>query len=446
MLAAAAFSCSTRCQKLATMEIMRRFSKWLLLTLLLPVVLLGGVAAALQFWVGSDDFRARVSRQLSQALGVAVTLGNVTVDLWPLPAVGLQQVQVQSRPALTLDRIEARPSWAPLLQGRLEIATLLVRDAVVPQQAVGAIAAAFQKTRAAGERPGATAPDAGRIVVLPRRVLLEQVRWVPEEGGSSMLDAQARLDDDGLPASAELRVSQGRFEGAHAKLERQPDHWALRAELGGGTVAGKLQWRPAGKAPALLQGEFDTANVEVAALTAPSRTLTGRVDAHTALRAEWRPQESVADALQSQTRFTVRNAVVHGVDLARAVKTVGANRGGETQLETLAGQVVTRGRHVELNNLVASSGVLSANGHVAMAPNRSLSGRITVDLAAAVAGGTLGVPLAVGGTLDDPSVTLSRGALLGAALGTMVAPGVGTGAGAKLGDRVGEGLRGLFGK
>jgi hypothetical protein len=75
-----------------------------------------------------------------------------------------------------------------------------------------------------------------------------------------------------------------------------------------------------------------------------------------------------------------------------------------------------------------------------------LSGRITVDLAAAAAGGAIGVPLAVGGTLDSPSVTLTRGALLGAAVGTMVAPGVGTGAGAKLGDRVGESLRGLFGK
>ena len=56
------------------------------------------------------------------------------------------------------------------------------------------------------------------------------------------------------------------------------------------------------------------------------------------------------------------------------------------------------------------------------------------------------MPLAVGGTLDSPSVTLTRGALLGAAIGTAIAPGVGTGAGAKLGDALGESLRGLFGR
>jgi hypothetical protein len=69
-----------------------------------------------------------------------------------------------------------------------------------------------------------------------------------------------------------------------------------------------------------------------------------------------------------------------------------------------------------------------------------------VDLASGAAGGAIGVPLAVGGTLDEPSVMLTRGALLGAAVGTVLAPGVGTGAGAKLGDQLGESLKGLFGK
>jgi len=61
-------------------------------------------------------------------------------------------------------------------------------------------------------------------------------------------------------------------------------------------------------------------------------------------------------------------------------------------------------------------------------------------------GNTVGVPLVVGGTLAAPEVTLTRGALLGAAVGTVVMPGVGTGAGMELGDRLGQGLNKLFGK
>ena len=54
--------------------------------------------------------------------------------------------------------------------------------------------------------------------------------------------------------------------------------------------------------------------------------------------------------------------------------------------------------------------------------------------------------LPVGGTVDDPSVTLTRGAMLGAAVGTLIAPGAGTAAGAVAGGNIGEKLRGLFGR
>lgn len=425
---------------------MTRLFKWMAAVALLLLMVLAGVAVALQLWVGSEDFRSRVARQASSALGVPVVIGNVTVDLWPLPAVGMDKVQIQSQPPLTLERVEARPSWAPLLKGRLEIATLVVRNAVVPQAAVAAIAAVYSKQRgpaphsAAGEGPG------GSIGFLPRRTVLDQVTWVNAKGARSTLDAQARLDEDGLPASVSMTVTQGRFEGAQATLERKPDHWAMLATVGGGTVNGKLQLTPGAKGRSLLHGQFDTSGVEVAVLTAPSRTLTGRLEAQTSLRSEYRGLAALADTLHSQTRFTVRDAVLHGVDLAQAVKSAGSTRGGETRLETLAGTLVTQGRSMQLNNLAATSGVLSANGHVAMAPDRALSGKITVDLVPGVGGGTIGVPLAVGGTLDAPTVTVSRGALLGAAVGTLMSPGVGTGVGAKLGDRLEEGLRGLFGK
>lgn len=427
------------------MRFMKRFVKWLLAVLLGLLVLLAAVAGGLQYWVGSDDFRVRVGQQISSAVGMPVQLGRVTVDVWPVPAVALDDVQVKSRPPLTLERIEARPQWAGLLEGRLEVATLVVRNAVVPEQAVAAIAAAVKKpARAAPPKEGGEGPRS--IGFLPRRTLLENITWMQAKGGSITIDAQAELDADGLPASAKLDIVKGRFQGAKATLQRNPEHWAVRADIGGGTVIGKVRVTPGAKGSSLLQGQFDTSNVEVAALTAPSRTLTGRLDAQTTLRSQFQELGGVADALQSQTRFTVRNAVVHGVDLAQAVKSVGLSRGGETRLDTLAGNVTTQGRAVQLTNLVASSGILSATGNVAMAPNRALSGRVTVDLASASAGGAIGVPLAVGGTLDEPSVTLTRGALVGAAVGTLLAPGVGTGAGAKAGDRLGESLRGLFGK
>lgn len=416
-------------------------SRWLkIVSALLGLVLLSlaGVVLALQYWVGSGDFRGRAEREASAALGVPVRVRGVAVDLWPLPSVALDGVAIGSKPPLTLERVEARPVWAALLRGRLEIATLLVRQAMVPEQAVAAVSAAML-----GKPGSAAAPAAPseRQPWWPRRARFEQLSWVDAKGRSSTVDAQVALDEDGLPATASLKVLRGRLAGASATLQREPAAWLLKADIGGGKVAGKLV-----RQAMVLQGNFQVSGVEVAALTAPNRTLTGRLDATTTLRAPLQDLGRLRETLQTQTQFTVRNAVLHGIDLRQAVRTVGINRGGSTALDMLAGRLATRGSTLQLTQLLASAGNLSARGEVAMAGDRSLSGRVEVDLAAAATGGAISVPLLVGGTLDQPSLTLSRGALIGAAIGTALMPGVGTGAGARLGDRLGEGLRGLFGK
>jgi hypothetical protein len=425
---------------------MNRVLKWLLGIAAVIVVLFAAVAIALKSWVGSDDFRLRVAKEVSAAAGVPVELGALTVDVWPLPAVAVERVQVKSNPPLSFERIEARPVWSGLLQKKLEISTLYVRNAVVPQDAIAAVAAAYKKAHP--DKAGEKKPQPGEspAVQLPQRIVLDKVTWVDSKNNRNVVDATARIDEDGLPAQVDVDVSQGRWQGVQAKLQRSGNRWTLNGRVGGGTITGRFETSKNARGEPQLQGEFDTANVEVASFTAPSKTLTGRLEAHTAVQGNLRDLGALPEVLQTQSKFTIHNAVVHGIDLAQAVKTVGMNRSGDTHLDTLAGQLATHGRAAELSNLVASSGALSATGHITMSAEKNLAGNVNVNLAEKVAGAALGVPLVVGGTLDAPSVTLSRSALAGAAIGTLIAPGVGTAGGAKLGDKLGEGLKGLFGK
>jgi hypothetical protein len=296
------------------------------------------------------------------------------------------------------------------------------------------------------------------------------VTWISAAGARTTVQADARFGDDGLPDSVALKLLKGNLQGLEANLKREEakpaapgaaasgDEWDLRINVGGGKVEGKLGLKkvPSGSAARpgeelLLHGKLQTRDVEVSALTAPSKSLTGKLEADTTLSSRAATTGALVEALQTQTTFTVRNAVLNGLDLAKAVRTIGLSRGGQTQLDTLAGQVSTQGKSAQLTNLVASSGALSATGNVAISPAKALSGRVSVNVAGDsklgnAIGGAVGVPLTVGGTLDNPEVTLSRSALLGAAIGTALLPGVGTGAGANLGDRVGEGFRSLFGK
>ncbi len=448
-------------------------SKFIRVALALAAVLLVLAAlagSALLYWIGQDDFRNRVEREAGAALGVPLRLGRIHLDWFPVPAVALDDVTVQTQPPLSVRRIEARPVWSALLARRLEVATLVVRGAVVPQAGVDALLAAMQKRGAAGagrQKPAA-APDAveagaaaGAMLWIPKRTLVEELTWVSSKGVSTVLDARAHLGDDGLPQDATIKLLKGPYEGASVEVSRDlkadagasagagtgASAWLVDARIGGGTIKGRVALKPPSALgrEMMLSGELETRGVEVAALTAPSRPLSGKLEASTALNARAVSAGGLADALQTRTRFTVSNAVVHGIDLAKAVSTVGLNRGGETALNELTGEVSTQGRAAQLRNLVARSGVLAARGDVSVSAAQALSGRVTVDVTAGVAGGLTGIPLVVGGTLNAPEVTLTRGAMLGAAVGTAVMPGVGTGAGAKLGDKLGRGLSGLFG-
>ena len=176
----------------------------------LAVLALAGVVLALQYWVGTGDFRGRIEREASAALGMPVRLRAVSVDLWPLPAVALDGLAIGSKPPLTLERVEARPLWAGLLRGRLEIATLVVRQAVVPEQGVAAISAALLRKSAAASAPAgsggrqawwrggpASTSSVGSMREATRRPWTSRSRWT-RTGCRRPL--RSRCGADGWPA------------------------------------------------------------------------------------------------------------------------------------------------------------------------------------------------------------------------------------------------------
>jgi len=422
--------------------------KWSLAALAALLLFLGTALLLAQRWLSSADFRQRVEAEAGKALGVPVKVTHIGVTLWPLPGVALEGVELRTRQPLSVQRVELRPAWLDLLLGRAAISTLVVRRAVLPQQGIDALLLAWQKLRARDPQAGGDLP----LYLLPRRTVLEQLSWVSAKGKTIVLQADIRLDSDAWPQRLELRVLQGRLRGAHLELERRAEHaWDVALKLAGGTVQGRLDLQPAAGAGGefVLKGELQTREVELSQLTAPepsaaaraAQPLSGRLEASTTLDARARQPSALLEALQTNSKFTVRQALLQGIDLAKAVKTVGVSRGGETPLDTLSGQVSTRGKAIELQNLAASSGALSATGQVSVSPSQRLDGRVSVDF-----GGAVGMPLLVGGTVDAPEVALTAGAKIGAAVGTMLMPGVGTGAGASVGGRIGEGLNKLFGK
>ena len=451
---------------------MRKIARWLLLTFVLACVVFSVVLFILHRWIASDDFRSRAQIQASQALGREVRFGHLTVDVWPLPALALNRVEIVTQPAMRIERIEVRPVLPALFSGRLELSTLLVRQADLSRLALDDLLAARQThkpkadTGQADRKPtgndGGAAPQVDVIhVIVPQRVVLDAATWRGRSGAATMLNADARLDARGLPDELTVTLLAGALQGTRLGLMRQSQlDWKIDIEIAGGTVQGKLQLPglPEPAQPLEFAGQLETRNVALGVLmrdqslkqpmgSADTRAaMAGKLEASTTFRARSADWAGLLDGFQSESRVVVHQAVVHGIDLARAVRSVGLSRGGVTRLDTLTGEVRTRGQTVELRNMLARSGNLSAVGDVTITPNRQLQGRVDVNLGAKMVGTAVGVPLLVEGTLDKPQLRLTRAALAGAAIGTLILPGVGTGAGASLGEKISEGLKGLFGK
>lgn len=422
-----------------------RFLKLMFRLLLIVLMMLALLGAALAWWLSGDGPRQKAQDAASAALGVPVRIEKIALELKPLPALAVHGLRIQTKPALSAQKLSLRPAWAGLLREprQLELVTLQVENASLPQAAIDQLQRSWAQKPSRPATSQATPLLIG-VLAIPQRIALEQVTW-------------QSTTDERLAVSGTIQ-----FNGTR-------DAAQLDLKLAGGAVKGSLRLIGLhSSGPVQLKGDISSSQLELSQLPGLRARLSGRLDAKTELSAQASQLQQLPAALQTNTALKVQAAVIKGIDLAKAVKTLGMSREGQTPLSHLSGQVGTRGLGpsmlITLSALQATSSLLTASGGVqvgaAVGANgaRPLNGKVNVDLNAPDAGtgagkalgALVGIPLEISGTTAAPQVQPSRSAMIGGAIGSVMAPVVGTGAGAKMGDRVGEKLSGLkeklFGK
>ncbi len=436
---------------------MTRVIKLLLSLVLALLFLLGAALAALAWWLSGDGLRLKLQEEASARLGVPVQLEKISLDVWPLPSLALQGLVIQTQSRMSAERIEARPAWSRLMSQprQLEVLALHVQGASLPQRGLDQIQQLLSKQeRSTQSAPGlsaqkvsntlaqANSPTLLGVLAIPQRITLDKLTW------------QSAAGED-LTLSGSIALSAAR------------DAAELDLQLAGGTLRGPVRLMGMEKnGPVQLRSELTASNLDLAALPGLRARMSGRLQSTTTLDAQAAQLSGLGTALQTRTQFNVSSAVIKGIDLAKAVTTLGLSRGGETALSQLSGSLSTRGTgapmQITLSDLQATSSLLKASGAVnvgAAASSggpRPLNGKVSVDLTAGdskvgqAVGQLVGIPLEISGTTAAPTVAPTRGAMIGGAIGSVMAPVIGTGAGAKMGDKVGDKLSGwkdkLFGK
>ncbi len=427
--------------------------RWLALGAAALLGLLVLLVGAIRLWLpGDDEIAARLSAEFGQRTGIGLTIGSLHWQLRPLPVVSVRELATQQQPPITVRRVDVQFSWSALMRRRLQISHIEVDGAVLPRASV-------REFRGVGDKLGdASAGGVGvgiwRLAAVPvEQVDFQEVLWVDQRGIALAYDGRIDFDADWRPRLAEVRRpgvvppvkltlqrEAAPAESASASPAQTPaiDRWRVAIDVGGGTWNGAASLHAVAGGGWRVTAQLEPHNVDVKQLAESfgrRSAVTGRLFGQTEVSMEAPSAGRLLRTLHTRTSFTVKPATLLRFDLAKAVRTAGVSRDGQTPLDELTGTLDTQateaGTQLRFTHLKARSGLLTASGSATVL-NRQVNGEATVDLI----DGIVGAPFKISGTSAAPELSMTGAALTGAAIGTALLPGVGTAIGARIGQQV----------
>lgn len=419
------------------------------------IALAAAFALAVPFLVPVSYFIPEVTRLASERLAQPVTMEDLTLHLLPTPRIIGHRISVGKKSEILIGELEIVPELHSLFVGprslRLIRASRVAfdesalaiprgipkrRDDPVPVQRLILTTVKFNHSTL-------DVPIFDVDVKLGERLRVREARFEASDGTLRLV---VRPGGDGATAFVLSATNWTLPVGAPLTFDTLAAHATLKGQsLEVGRIDGKLYGgRLLGSAQAdwgkqlQLAGKAHLAGIDLApvqkALGKPAK-LSGRLKADAAFSTNAKTSAELRDALMLDGPFEVVGGIYQGVDLSRAGELAGERRSDDaTTFEELKGTLELRGERVRLNRLCIRSPKIVAGGNVDIAPDKALSGKL--HIAVAQTGGFVGVPVALGGTTDQPSMRPSKGYLLSAAIGTALLPGLGTSIGLTLGGQI----------
>jgi hypothetical protein len=412
-----------------------------------------GIAAVLLLGIGAlvlvvrsklpsdDEVATQISAAFEKRFGIALKVGGAHWSLLPIPVLVLSDIATDQPRPITLRRITLQLELAQLLRRVIAIDEVDIESLVLPRASVRAFRGKGPKPQEGGDAVGLA--SSWTLAPVPvKQVKWRDVVWIDRRDIALAYDGELRFDAGWRPRQARVEragLTQG-LPPARLRVDREAgqDRWRTRIDVGGGTWNGVTLFETLADGKLRVSAELDPRQVDIEGLVQAfgrNTSVAGKVSGHSTLVAEAGEVGALMRGLRTRTTFSVKPATLTRLDIAKAVSTAGISRDGTTALDEITGTLDTQatedGTVLQYTNLKASSGMLRISGSLRLF-NRKMDGDVAVDLV----DGVVGVPLKIGGTVSDPAVSLTGGALTGAAIGSAVLPGVGTAIGARVGQQV----------
>lgn len=415
-----------------------------------------------------------VQRIVEAKLQQPVSIKDLRFAILPRPSIELQGIRIGNPTMLDVEAIQVKPSILPLLKASLVVSSVTIEK---PAFTLEALSFAQELITTSSSSESNTDFAIQQITVHDARLLHPSMNL-------PLADVEANLVNKSQLKSANLRIHDEAWQGellanvsttsngyqavitghqfplpnpvplhieslsAQATFENNKLNVTLN-EVGlyHGIADGELGLTLG--ETYVLQGKMHLKQLSVGdvlkSLTNQS-TLTGSLDSEIHFSAKAKEVGKLIEGIQASGPFAIKKGILHGVDLLKlaSVLITKSDGNGNTEFETLQGKLRVKGKQYQLNELIIESGLIHADGHVSIHQS-ALDGLLKVEVKKSAS--LVGVPLAISGTLQEPSISITKSAMAGAALGTAVlGPGVGTSVGINVGDKLNQLKEGLFGK
>ena len=404
------------------------------------LVLFGLGVALLSLMPSNVELATRAETRLTAALGVKVTIGALAWKVLPEPVLIIGSVAIASSQPITIKHLTLYPSLSALIDKKIKIVRADMEGAVVPQVSLPILfGARAGSSGSAGDDSFENSLALADIPLL--NFVFRDVAWISRSGIAVIYDGEVNFDEGWRPRTAELR-RPGFKPATDLALARQgtEDRWAVRANVGGGTLNGNAQLQTLVGGKMQLNGRLKPAGIEVSsALAAVNRrpAVAGKLSGETTYSARGAGVFELAQSLKTVTPFIMGSSKILRFDLDKAIRTGGRDHAGQTPLDGITGTLETQntpnGMIIGFKSIETKSGALSASGDAKLF-NQRINAEFSVDIVK----GVIGVPLKITGPVNDISVSAPNGAIAGAVVGTALLPGVGTALGARLGAAIGK--------
>lgn len=421
----------------------------------------------LPFFIPIRTFLNHAEQMAGQQLGVPVSIADGRLALLPSPHLVLTDIKVGEQQVLNFSRVVVVPTLSSIFSAK-KIVEIKITQLILKKAALDLLAALKDKADA----------NSAVTAVNIRKISIEELQFDWPKLKLPALSLAIDLASDNQLNSAQVSTLDGKLtadvkpQGEEHLVVIHLNQFILPIGLPLLVDKGKIDMR-------LKATELDITNIDVAmyngklngnmrllwgknwrmngqlkiaqlSIQDPSRLvskkvyLSGALNSQGNLSASAHEPAALADSLHADFKFSVKNGVLHGLDLVKVASLMTKqNNGGQTQFDAFSGLLSVRGKQYHLQDLKISSGLLVADGQVKINPNKELDGTAVVELKNSAS--LVGIPLDINGTVTDPLVMPSKAAMAGAVAGTAIlGPGLGTSLGIKAGTAI-EKIKGLFG-